>query len=186
MDLHPNAASLSLDLSGDFLWSLVLCSLGIDPWLMTLVILWAVQRKKNKRKQKTLQQPSADDGSADCSVPGSDDLPMEEWAYWSFRVSVYYVTGLKGGGSPSLKDRNTEKGDPEFTSALNWGWEPVWWCPVGCSALPEAAAELLPSTSFPLTRMSREEALSYKHNFIVKDRPSNLLLSPSLQSFPHH
>lgn len=37
-------------------------------------------KKKNKRKQKTLQQPSADDGSADCSVPGSDDLPMEEWA----------------------------------------------------------------------------------------------------------
>lgn len=39
MDLHPDAASLSLDLSGDFLWSLVLSSLGIDPLLMVLVIL---------------------------------------------------------------------------------------------------------------------------------------------------
>lgn len=66
-----------------------------------------------------MQQPSTDDKNASWSAPGSDNLSMEEWALSSFQVIFYYVMRLKGVGSPSLKARSTEKGDPEFMSALN-------------------------------------------------------------------
>lgn len=96
-------------------------------WAMTLVSYLTSSEKKKKKEGKKKKKWLSSNHQMMMKVQAAlfqamTSYPQRNGLTDHFRSLFIMLQGCRGG-SPSLKERNTEKGDPEFMSELNWEWD---------------------------------------------------------------